>query len=180
VRHYGHFIDDLKLGKLIVIGDVDHDSRTAGERLRVTAALRESEARFRIITEAMPQMVWSNRPDGYNDYHNEQWHGFTGAPRNATDGHRWSEMFHRTTARGRGNCGSTACAPARPTKSSTGCATTAAPTAGCWAARCRCATTTAAHALARHLHRHRQPEARRGNPARSQWPQGRIPGHAGA
>ena len=40
LRHYGHFIDDLELGKLIVIGDVDHDSRTA----QAAAALRGRSA----------------------------------------------------------------------------------------------------------------------------------------
>lgn len=87
-------VRDWSVEELLLIKEVAARIRTASERLRVTAALRESEARFRLITEAMPQMVWSNLPDGYNDYHNEQWHGFTGTPRNATDGHRWSEMFH--------------------------------------------------------------------------------------
>jgi PAS domain S-box-containing protein len=151
LRDYGHFVDDLKLGKVIVIGDVGQDSRTAraadalrarsagafvnvpvveqetlvavlyvnhadprdwsveelllikevaarirtaSERLRVAAALRDSEAKFRIITEAMPQMVWSTQPDGYHDYYNEQWYRFTGVPHDSTDGHRWNDIFH--------------------------------------------------------------------------------------
>ena len=32
------------------------------ERKRAEMALRESEARFRVLTDAMPQMVWSTLP----------------------------------------------------------------------------------------------------------------------
>ena len=41
-------------------------------------ALAESEAKFRVITDAMPQMVWSTRPDGRHDYYNRRWYDFTG------------------------------------------------------------------------------------------------------
>jgi len=43
-------------------------------------ALKESEARFRVIANAMPQAVWSTRPDGFHDYYNDQWYAFTGTP----------------------------------------------------------------------------------------------------
>src|SRR5690606_10196530 len=32
-------------------------------------ALKESEARFRVIANAMPQAVWSTRADGFHDYY---------------------------------------------------------------------------------------------------------------
>lgn len=57
-------------------------------------ALKESEAKFRTIANAMPQMVWSTRPDGYHDYYNQQWYDFTGAPEGSTDGDGWNGMFH--------------------------------------------------------------------------------------
>ncbi|MEJ7805579.1 MAG: PAS domain-containing protein, partial [Telluria sp.] len=57
-------------------------------------ALRESEAKFRTITDAMPQMVWSTLPDGYNDYFNQRWYDYTGAPVGSTDGHEWAHIFH--------------------------------------------------------------------------------------
>jgi PAS domain S-box-containing protein len=68
------------------------------------AALHESEARLRVLTDAMPQMVWSTRPDGYHDYFNAQWYGFTGVPVGSTDGEEWRGLFHpddqaRTQAR---------------------------------------------------------------------------------
>jgi PAS domain S-box-containing protein len=44
-------------------------------------ALRESEQRFRTLADAMPQIVWSTRADGYHDYFNERWYEYTGMPR---------------------------------------------------------------------------------------------------
>lgn len=57
-------------------------------------AEKESEAKFRTIANAMPQMVWSTLPDGYHDYYNDRWYEFTGVPYGSTDGEGWSDMFH--------------------------------------------------------------------------------------
>ena len=57
-------------------------------------ALAESEARFRVIADSMPQMVWSTLPDGYHDYYNARWYEFTGVPDGSTDGEAWNGMFH--------------------------------------------------------------------------------------
>lgn len=54
----------------------------------------ESEARFRVLADAMPQMVWSTRPDGYHDYYNARWYAFTGMQPGSTDGEEWNGMFH--------------------------------------------------------------------------------------
>ena len=59
-----------------------------------TRALAESEERFRVLTDAMPQMVWSTLPDGYHDYYNARWYEFTGMPPGSTDGEEWNGMFH--------------------------------------------------------------------------------------
>lgn len=47
-----------------------------------------------MLTDAMPQMLWSTRPDGYHDYYNAQWYAFTGMAEGSTDGAGWNEMFH--------------------------------------------------------------------------------------
>lgn len=57
-------------------------------------ALRESEQRFRVIADSMPQMVWSTLPDGFHDYYNARWYEFTGVPAGSTDGEGWNGMFH--------------------------------------------------------------------------------------
>jgi PAS domain S-box-containing protein len=64
-------------------------------QVRMEAALRESEAKFKTIANAMPQMVWSTLPSGFHDYFNQQWYDFTGMSEGATDGETdWSTMFH--------------------------------------------------------------------------------------
>jgi PAS domain S-box-containing protein len=80
--------------ELAFIRDVGGRTRTAAERIRAEMALRESEAKFRTIADAMPQMVWSTLPDGYHDYYNQQWYDFTGVPQGSTDGEAWNGMFH--------------------------------------------------------------------------------------
>ena len=57
-------------------------------------ALAASEARFRTLANAMPQMVWATRPDGFHDYFNARWYEFTGVPEGATDGDGWNGMVH--------------------------------------------------------------------------------------
>lgn len=60
----------------------------------IAARLSESEAQFRALADAMPQMVWSTTPDGLHDYYNARWYEFTGAPFGSTDGEGWNDMFH--------------------------------------------------------------------------------------
>ncbi len=59
-----------------------------------TTRLNASEARFRTITNAMPQMVWTAEPDGYPVYFSEQWYDFTGLPNGSLVGHKWAELMH--------------------------------------------------------------------------------------
>ncbi|MDR7038137.1 PAS domain S-box-containing protein [Methylobacterium sp. BE186] len=58
------------------------------------AELEASERRFRVMTAAMPQMVWTTLPDGFHDYYNDRWYEFTGVPSGSTDGEGWNGMFH--------------------------------------------------------------------------------------
>ncbi len=60
----------------------------------VKQELAQQEARFHILADTMPQMVWSTLPDGYHDYYNARWYEFTGMPPGSTDGEAWNDMFH--------------------------------------------------------------------------------------
>ena len=66
----------------------------AVERVAAIAALRESESKFRGITNSIDQMVWSATPDGAHDYFNDRWYAYTGAERGSTDRGGWIVMFH--------------------------------------------------------------------------------------
>jgi PAS domain S-box-containing protein len=54
----------------------------------------KSDARFAVLADTMPQMVWSTLPDGFHDYYNARWYEFTGMPAGSTDGEAWNGMFH--------------------------------------------------------------------------------------
>lgn len=45
---------------------------------RDVTARREAEQRYRHLADAMPQIVFSARADGYTDYYNKRWYEFTG------------------------------------------------------------------------------------------------------
>jgi PAS domain S-box-containing protein len=64
------------------------------ERRRAEEALRESEARFRQLADAMPQIVWSARPDGFLDYYNARWYEFTGFPEGQGGDDSWKPILH--------------------------------------------------------------------------------------
>ena len=79
---------------LALTREVAERTHTASERLRSEIALAASEAMFRTIANAMPQMVWSTLADGYHDYYNERWYEFTGMPPGSTDGAHWADVLH--------------------------------------------------------------------------------------
>jgi PAS domain S-box-containing protein len=61
---------------------------------RAEEALRESEQRWRSLTEALPQLVWSATPDGACDYFSAQWTQHTGVAESELLGWRWMDVLH--------------------------------------------------------------------------------------
>ncbi len=61
---------------------------------RAEEALRLSEQEFRSLAEAMPQIVWATRPDGWNIYFNRHWTDYTGMTMEESYGHGWNKPFH--------------------------------------------------------------------------------------
>lgn len=70
------------------------DSNVVAERIAARHALLEDDAQFKVLADALPQMVWSTLPNGYPGYYNARWYECTGAPPGSTDGEGWSGMFH--------------------------------------------------------------------------------------
>jgi PAS domain S-box-containing protein len=63
-------------------------------RKRAEEALRASESEFRTLAEAMPQIVWITRPDGWNIFFNQQWMDYTGLSLEESLGEGWNKPFH--------------------------------------------------------------------------------------
>ncbi len=76
------------------VEDIFVEATDVTERVLAEAALAESEARFRGITNSIDHMIWSTLPDGYHDFYNDRWYAYTGVPKGSTDGDAWNGMFH--------------------------------------------------------------------------------------
>lgn len=64
------------------------------ERRRAEANLQASEQRYRYLADAMPQIVWTAKPDGYVDYYNQRWFDYTRLTKEQTEGWGWQPVLH--------------------------------------------------------------------------------------
>src|SRR5437764_4972787 len=87
-RGHGVFAPD---GSLCFIEGLNQDIT---RQRRTEEALRESEQRWRSLTEALPQLVWSATPDGACAYFSQQWTEHTGVPESDLLGWRWLATLH--------------------------------------------------------------------------------------
>ena len=78
-------------GRTIGVGVVAQDIT---ERQASENRLRESEARFRTLTEAIPQMVWNADAAGHITYFNSRWIEFTGLRPADAVGSWWAKIAH--------------------------------------------------------------------------------------
>jgi PAS domain S-box-containing protein len=58
------------------------------------AAFAQSEAKFRVLADTMPQIVWSATPEGQQDYLNARWYEYTGMPIGSLDPIIVAGMIH--------------------------------------------------------------------------------------
>jgi diguanylate cyclase (GGDEF)-like protein/PAS domain S-box-containing protein len=75
VSECGHAVYEASGRALFLEGVI---SDVSGQR-QVEEMQRSLASRWRKILDTIPQMVWSMRPDGTEEYYNEQWAEFTGA-----------------------------------------------------------------------------------------------------
>jgi two-component system, sensor histidine kinase and response regulator len=59
-----------------------------------TAELEQSAHRYRFLADAMPQIVWTSKPDGNLDYYNKRWFDYTGLELEQTKDWGWKPVLH--------------------------------------------------------------------------------------
>jgi PAS domain S-box-containing protein len=64
------------------------------ERKQAECALRESEERFRLMSNTAPVLIWMADTDKLCTYFNQPWLDFTGRPLSAELGNGWAEGVH--------------------------------------------------------------------------------------
>ena len=77
----------------LAIGTSFLDRLIAAQRAVVETA-RQHEAHFRSLAEAIPQIVWTARPDGYLEFFNQHWYDYTGRDLEHSLGDGWKSVVH--------------------------------------------------------------------------------------
>jgi PAS domain S-box-containing protein len=63
-------------------------------RRRGEINLRQSEERFRLVAETLPQIVWVTAPDGFHEFFNTRWYDYTGMTSAKSLGFGWTIPLH--------------------------------------------------------------------------------------
>jgi len=69
-------------------------NRPRGVKGKVGRAALDSEAQFRTLAEAIPQIVFTTTPDGMNEYSNRRWYELTQLSEEQSVGMNWSQVIH--------------------------------------------------------------------------------------
>jgi PAS domain S-box-containing protein len=93
-RKDGSLVSAEVLATLMPDGTLMGVIRDITARKAAEEAKQELEAEFRTLIEAMPQMVWTTRPDGWNTYFSQRWMDYTGMTLEESLGHGWNTPFH--------------------------------------------------------------------------------------
>ncbi len=67
-------------------------ARDISHRKSIEAALRDSEERFRVMANSIPQMAWTARADGSIYWYNQRWYDFTGTTPGQMEGWDWQAV----------------------------------------------------------------------------------------
>lgn len=59
-----------------------------------TEELALSESRFRMILQVLPQIAWTNTPQGDVDFYNQKWFNYTGLGFDETKNQGWQKIIH--------------------------------------------------------------------------------------
>jgi PAS domain S-box-containing protein len=80
-----------------VIGGIIIFTEDITERKNATEALRQNEEHFRTMADAIPQLAWIARPDGYIFWYNRRSFEYTGATLKQLEGWGWQSVVHPRT-----------------------------------------------------------------------------------
>ncbi|MEP6848820.1 MAG: PAS domain S-box protein, partial [Acidobacteriota bacterium] len=69
-------------------------TRDITDRKETEVGLRESEKRLRQLADAMPQIVWTAKPNGTLDYYNWRWYEYVGLSPERIEEARWDIYIH--------------------------------------------------------------------------------------
>ena len=62
------------------------------QRKQADQAVRDNEAQFRTLANAIPQLCWMANPDGWIFWYNERWYGYTGTSPEQMEGWGWQSV----------------------------------------------------------------------------------------
>lgn len=89
------------LGVGAVVEEITGRKQVEAERTRLLAAEQGARARavelqqqYQLLTEAIPQIVWTARADGSMDYYNQHWFDYTGLTFEESEGMGWLCALH--------------------------------------------------------------------------------------
>ncbi len=71
--------------------------RDITERKRAEDGLRESEAQFRTLANAIPQLCWIANADGWVYWYNQRWYEYTGTAPDLMEGWGWQSVHDPAT-----------------------------------------------------------------------------------
>ncbi len=69
------------------------EAQSRRARRQYEVELRESEERFRTMANALPQLAWIARPDGYVYWYNQRWYEYTGVTPEEAEGWGWQNVL---------------------------------------------------------------------------------------
>lgn len=79
-------------GETVVWEDITARKRGESELQASIARAAETERQFQTMIEAMPQLAWRAKADGYVDYYNPRWYAYTGTSPQDMEGWGWQAV----------------------------------------------------------------------------------------